>query len=121
MDVNHYFSADVLTSGTGDLSTVDGLTQSQQRILRRLLTNPGDYLWHSDYGAGVGRYVGATDNELVKLKAVIISQMMLEDSVAKNPLPVITFKTDKTSLTCSIQYTDADSRTLQTLAFTVGE
>lgn len=121
MDINHYFSSDVIISGTGDLSTVGGTTETQQRILRRLLTNPGDYLWHPEYGAGVGQYVGKTTAELQPLKAMIISQVLLEKAVAASPAPVVTLISDMTKLTCTIQYFDSDVQALQTLSFSVGE
>lgn len=120
MDINHYFGADVILSGTGDLSTIEGTLQTQQRIIRRLMTNPGDYLWHPEYGAGVGQYVGKTVAELQPLKALIVSQILLEPAVAVSPAPVITLVSDLTTLTCTIQYFDSDVQTLQTLSFSVG-
>ena len=47
-DLNHYIGGDLSASNTGDLSSAPGLLRSQQRILRRLLTNPGDYIFHPD-------------------------------------------------------------------------
>ena len=54
-------------SASGDLLTTDDPTN---RILRRLLTNPGDYLWHPDYGAGLPSRIGTVVNE-AELTALI--------------------------------------------------
>ena len=71
-DLNHFYGGDLSLSATGDILKVDGSTQGQQRVLRRLLTNPalmdssgkvtvvGDYIWHPTYGAGLPRMVGDT-------------------------------------------------------------
>ena len=42
----------------GDLAPAAGTLRGQQRVLRRLLTNPGDYIWQPGYGAGLGQFVG---------------------------------------------------------------
>ena len=52
-DINHLWGNDLAFSATGDLATADVPTLTQQRVLRRLLTNPGDYIWELDYGAGL--------------------------------------------------------------------
>jgi hypothetical protein len=83
-DLSHYYGGDIAVSPTGDLAPIDGAVRGQQRILRRLLTNPGDYIWHPDYGAGLPQYVGQT-LDAPKLKALILGQMRMEDCVAKTP------------------------------------
>jgi hypothetical protein len=121
MDVYHYFGNDIVTSPTGDLQTVDGITKSQQRILRRLLTNPGTYIFHPTYGAGLPRYIGQalTTAKFQEIKGLIISQIFLEESVAKTPPPVITLSSNQTFLNCTIQYTDAATLLPQILSFQV--
>jgi len=121
MDIYHYFGNDIAVNVNGDLQAVDGLTESQQRILRRLLTNPGDYIWHPNYGAGLPRYVGQalSTSKYLEIKGLINSQIALEQSVAKTPAPVISLAANQTSLYCTIQYTEAASKTLQTLSFNV--
>ena len=81
-DINHTFGADIGPSATGDLAVIAGLTQSQQRILRRLLTNPGDYLWHPNYGAGLASYIGGVST-VQEMQALILANMLLEASVAR--------------------------------------
>ncbi|CAG9247086.1 Putative phage tail protein [Burkholderia cepacia] len=124
-DLDHLWSQDVLTSNTGDLHTATGATRSQQRVIRRLLTNPldangpPDYAMHPDYGAGLARYVGK-NVDLAKMRALIRGQMLLEDSVAKNPQPQITLtQPDPTTLSVYIRYTIAGSGAPAILAFNV--
>ena len=57
-DLAHEFGADLQAGPTGDLALADGAALGRQRVLRRLLTNPGDYIWHPTYGAGLARFVG---------------------------------------------------------------
>ena len=57
-DLFHQYGGDLLLGPSGDLASVDATLLGQQRVLRRLLTNPGDYLWNPAYGAGLGQFVG---------------------------------------------------------------
>ena len=47
-DLSHEFGADLLAGPTGDLAVAAGAGLGRQRVLRRLLTNPGDYIWQPD-------------------------------------------------------------------------
>lgn len=117
-DAYQYYSQDLSASATGDIQPVAGTTRTQQRILRRLLTNPGDYLWHQDYGAGLPRYIGETLN-VPEITALIRGQILLEESVARFPEPVITIAEIAGGISCTIQYNDADLNAPQTLSFEV--
>lgn len=124
-DLNQVWSQDVVPSPTGDLGIVSGATRSQQRVLRRLLTNPldangpPDYALHPTYGAGLPRYVGQNVDP-AKLRALIRGQMLLEDSVARNPAPQITVTTpDPSTISVYIRYTVAGSGAPATLSFNV--
>ncbi|HNC11742.1 MAG TPA: hypothetical protein PLF59_08215 [Cyclobacteriaceae bacterium] len=83
-----------------DLQNVTGLTKSQQRILRRLMTNPGDYIWNPNYGAGLPKFVGKelSDTVLDEIKTAINSQMLQEPTVAKNRPIRITVQTIQSGL-----------------------
>jgi hypothetical protein len=48
-------------------------------VLRRLLTNPGSYIWHLEYRAGLPQYLGQPA-VLSAINSLIISQMFLEDT-----------------------------------------
>lgn len=120
-DLYHYFGNDLQPDTTGDLMSVGGTTQGQQRILRRLLTNPGDYLWQQDYGAGLPVYIGQPV-DTGKIVALIRSQIALEACVAPLPLPVITVEqmaTETSGFVVTIAYNDAPSGTAQVLSFNV--
>lgn len=121
MDLYHYFGDDLSVSHTGDLLLADGLILSQQRILRRLLTNPGDYIWDLTFGAGLPQYIGlALTSSLYKeITGVIVSQMYLETTVAQSPTPTVSLKAKQDSLFVSITYFDAATGQLQVLDFTV--
>lgn len=128
-DLSQFFGNDLSVSPTGDIAPANGITRGQQRILRRLLTNPqttapdgstmqADYIWHPEYGAGLPQWIGKT-LDIPKITAVIRGQILLEDSVAKKPEPVITVSAIPNGLTCYIKYTDAQSNTPQSLSFNV--
>lgn len=124
-DIQHVWGADALTGPTGDLGIATDVTRSQQRVLRRLLTNPldangpPDYALHPDYGSGLPRYVGQAVDP-AKLRALIRGQMLMEDSVSRNPQPQITVTIpDPTTISIYIRYTVAGTGAPATLAFNV--
>ena len=129
-DLYHYFGGDISLSPTGDLQPVNETIKGQQRILRRLLTNPAqqdangnqiapaDYIHHTNYGAGLPSYIGQT-TKIPEITALIRSQILLEDVVAKNPSPVISLQVIANGLSCTIQYTDSISKKTETLSFDV--
>lgn len=106
-DLNSNYGQDIVIKAGNDLDTVSDVVKSQQRVQRRLLTNPGAYIFHADYGAGLGRFIGkALTNDLYnEIQSLILSQIFLEDSVAQNPVPVITLQTIQTGLLVQIAYT----------------
>ena len=130
MEINHYWGNDLQVGPTGDLALVDTTSWGQQRVLRRLLTNPAqpipgnpdqlaaDYIWHPDYGAGLPGRVGGVVN-LVKIKALIRTQILLEAAVAKQPEPVITVRAISGGVSVYIRYTDAVTQLPVVLGFDV--
>ncbi len=118
-DLDHFFGGDLGVSG-GDFATVTGTVRGQQRVLRRLLTNPGGYLFHPEYGAGLPTFVGLP-LDAKKISAVIRSQLALEVCVAQLPAPLITVSqtSDPSSFTVGLQYNDADTNTPVILSFDV--
>ncbi|MBV8049006.1 MAG: hypothetical protein JO171_17790 [Paludibacterium sp.] len=117
-DLYHYMGGDLTTSPTGDLALASGVERGKQRLLRRLLTNPGDYLFEPDYGAGLGSEVGAVSNP-AQVAARIRGQLALEACVAADPPPAVTLRADNDTLSVDIQYTDAPSGEPTTLSFDV--
>jgi hypothetical protein len=118
-DIAHVYGGDLQLNASGDLLTLDGDPLTQQRILHRLLTNAGDYIWELTYGAGLPTFVGSPVNAPA-IAAVVRQQILLEDTVAPSPEPHITVRSTQTGIvTVTIKYTDADSGTTQTLSFPV--
>lgn len=117
-DIYHYLGSDIGLSSTGDLLAVDGTEEGKQRVLRRLLTNSGDYIWHPEYGAGLPQMIG--DNvDIDKITAIIDGQMRLEAVVSQSPAPIIDVSPTSTGVFCSIQYNDAISTQAVSLSFNV--
>lgn len=115
MDLFHPFGNDISLSPSGDIATVDGSEQTKQRILRRLLTNPGDYIFQLNYGAGLGRFVGQPVNA-PEIEAIIRAQIALEATVAAIPEPVITVVDNRDgSVFTTITYAEAPSGNTQTI------
>lgn len=121
MDIYHYYGLDVALNTQGDLRSCTARERTQQRIIRRLTTNPGDYIRHPEYGAGLGRYIGATLSPALEgeIKSLITAQILLEDSVAKTPATQITLASKLDTLTCTIIYTEAETKETVVLTFQV--
>ena len=118
-DTSLLWGQDLAVSATGDLGLAAGAELGHQRVLRRLLTNPGDYIWQPGYGAGLGQFVGQTVN-VSMIRAVIRSQILLESTVAQTPEPVISVagSTDG-SVYVDVRYVDANTGSTQILSFSI--
>jgi phage baseplate assembly protein W len=123
-DLDHYIGSDLSVSGTGDLQGATDTIRGQQRILRRLLTNPGEYIFHPEYGAGLPQYVGRTA-DVPKIRALVRGQIQLEEAVARAPAPEINVAAIPSAagggFAITIIYTDAPSGQPVTLSFEVGK
>lgn len=120
-DVAHVYGGDLALGAGGDLAVADGAALGRQRVLRRLLTNPGDYLWNPHYGAGLARFVGQPANA-ARIRSVIRAQIFQERAVARRPEPVIEVSADAAGgVTVQVRYADGESGQTQALAFTVRE
>ncbi len=119
-DATLVWGGDLTTSPTGDLGTSTGGALGQQRVLRRLLSNMKDDVWHPEYGGGLGQYVGSTPNARA-VEGAIRAQLYAESTIAHQPEPSVTTNglTDG-SVYVNIAYADASTRTPQTLTFSVG-
>jgi len=116
-DGAHLFGGDLQVSESGDVALVDGLQLGQQRVLRRLLTNPGDYIWNLAYGAGLAGFVGKPAATM-QIRAVVRSQIFKEAAVATSPEPMIEVTSDQAgTVYVHIRYLDAQSGTTQILNF----
>ena len=119
-DISHIIGSDLTIASVGDIAGVSGADAVSQRVLRRLLTNAGDYIWSLAYGAGLPQFVGRTVN-VAQLQAVIRDQLQLETAVARVPLPTaaVTSNPDGT-VVATITYTDAATGTVQQPSVVLG-
>ena len=122
LDLSHQYGSDLAVSPTGDLAIVSGTLLGQQRILRRLLTGPGDYIWNPDYGAGLASCIGGPVNPL-QIQALVRSQIFKESTIARTPEPVIEVQASPQgpagAVYVDIRYVDAPTGQTQVLSFSV--
>jgi hypothetical protein len=119
-DISHTFGQDIDFDPGGDVATSDGMDLDKERILRRLLTNPGEYIWHGQYGAGLARFLGQPAS-VQSISSVARGQIFKEASVARNPSPSISVsRNDTGGVVLSIQYVDQETKTTVTLTAPVG-
>ena len=120
-DIFHNCGEDLRVGNGGDLALASGTDVINQRVLRRLLTNPGDYIWNQDYGGGLASFVGQPVNSR-EIEAVISTQLLQETAIPVSPVPrVVTTITDNAqgSVVVNISYADPDASAPVTLNFTV--
>lgn len=124
MDLYHYWGGDIQLSATGDLLTVDGVTETNQRILRGLMTSPSEYFYHPTYGAGIGKHVGdaLSVQDYAAIQASIRGIVLADIDVSPNPAPAFDFQPSTSGmLLVSINYTYRPTGELQTLTFNVSK
>lgn len=122
MDINQLFGNDITLDATGNLFVAQGIDQTQQALIRRLLTNPGAYIWHPEYGAGVGRFVGEnlSAQNFDAIKSTMVSQILEEETIAKVPIPQISFTPlPGNILQCDVLYYNAQTNIAQSISFQV--
>lgn len=111
---------DLTLSPTGDLATATIVDRSQQRVLRRLCTNRGDYISHLEYGGGLPQRIG-TLLDVAKTRAQIRGQMLLEASVAKAPAPAIAVQAIPNGVAAQINYIVKPGNVPAVLSFSLSE
>jgi hypothetical protein len=120
VDISHLWGNDLMVGATGDLAVASTGTLTQQRVLRRLLTSVGGYIWQLTYGAGLPGMVGQP-HQVTAIKAVVRSQIFNEASVAEIPEPVIDVSDNQSGVVqVNILYVDAQTGATQSLSFPVG-
>ena len=106
-DLQLPWGGDLAVAPGGDLLLVDGDALGVQRVLRRLLTNPSDVVFHAEYGAGLGSFVGQPAAPQ-RLAALIAAQAVQENAVARTPAPQVgVTSTADGTLTALLNYTSA--------------
>jgi phage baseplate assembly protein W len=87
-DLHHDVGSDLIIGATGDLDLVSDDEAARERVLRRLLTTRGAYIWQLDYGGGLPGLVGSVVNTGL-IQSMVRQQMLLEPAVARQPLPAV--------------------------------
>ena len=121
MDISHEIGDDIRLDSTNDLAFVFDTDETNQRIMRRLFTNKGTYIWNAKWGASIPWKVGETLSlELYNLVVNEVTAAVLEDEdVAKDPPPEISIKTTNNGLICYIRYYNTSSDKHDTISFRV--
>lgn len=115
-DLAHVFGSDLSVASTGDLATVDTDTWTQQRILRRLLTNLGGYIWQPGYGGSLPAMIG-TPVSLGQIQGIVTTQMALETAVDQTqPITVNVVTNNIGTVSLTVTYTDAATGLATTLS-----
>jgi phage baseplate assembly protein W len=121
-DIFHEWGSDLVAGSGGDLLLATGSVTVSQRVSRRLLTNPGDYIWNLDYGGGLAQFVGSPTKS-ADIEAVITNQLLLETAVPTTPAPQVTttvVNTTNGSVVANITYADPTSQQSVTLNVNAG-
>jgi phage baseplate assembly protein W len=121
-DLSHQWGADLEIGPTGDLATAGASMETRQRILRRLLTTQGEYIWQRDYGAGLARFVGSPA-DTGQIAAIVRSQLLRENNVSRTHEATISIRGPRAGggeqFYLDVQYQDAASNTAQVLTTVV--
>lgn len=77
------FTDDLQLNGSGDYATIQGFEALRQAIRIRLLTTPGEYAIHPDFGCGLKSFVKkrASKADLDILRQTIIDQLSQEERI----------------------------------------
>ncbi|MCB8880419.1 hypothetical protein ACELLULO517_09260 [Acidisoma cellulosilytica] len=117
-DLSLVFGGDLAVAAHGDLAALSGSALGQQRVLRRLLTNAGDYIWQLNYGAGLPTMIG-TPAQAASIAGLVKSQIFLEGAVARSPAPAVTVETSGSIVSLTISYSDAADASAQAVGITL--
>ena len=123
-DANLQWGGALKLNASGDIALVSGSTYAQQRIIRRLFTGPavlnaagqvtqiGDYPFHPNYGAGLGREVDTPNtNQAMKVRQQKVKKALSQEPIVDQSVPPqITFtNTDRAQL-ITVQYQTTDKQ-----------
>jgi phage baseplate assembly protein W len=107
MDLAHWYGGDLARTPAGDLATVTGTLEGEQRVLRRILTLQGNYIWQPDYGGAVPALIGSLAQP-AQIEAELRVQMLYEAVVAQVPPATVQVKAAGSGAQAvAIRYVDA--------------
>lgn len=117
-DIWNQWGSDYQISASGDLVLTSGSDEGRLRILRRLLTNPGDYMWHPDYGAGLPSKIGET-TKAADVENIVRRQMLMEAAVSPDPPPKVNVTPITGGFLIQITYRDRMTGDPRSLGFNI--
>jgi hypothetical protein len=122
-DIDHLFGEDIGITPTGDIAVVSNHDRTVQRVIRRILTAQTSvagsaYPFQPEYGAGLPQKIGQENIDIGNVKANVLSQLLLESTVARIPLPTVSVSSAQagSNITINVTYTDT-SGTPQSFGF----
>jgi phage baseplate assembly protein W len=122
MAIQSDWGGDLSIGPTGDLVVLPIRKEVGQKVTRGLLTNPGDYVWHADYGAGLAQYVGEPFTANI-IENSVINQLRQEVLISIDPPPMVEVNQIQGSppaVSLSIKYQLRDSSTTDITHMTIG-
>lgn len=81
--VDILFTDDIQVTASGDYATTSGFEALRQAIRIRLLTSPGEYAIHPEFGCGLRQFCKkrATQSDRDALRQTIIDQLSQEERI----------------------------------------
>lgn len=120
---NNGWFGDLQLTPSGDLQTVDGSLQGQQRVIRRVLTSPQALVFHPTYGFGLPLRIGQS-LPASTLTGLLRAQMFQENAVSQSPPPTVTVQETPVGsgqIYANVSYSDAQSGAPMLLTFDVSQ
>ena len=106
-DAAQIYGGDLQLTPRGDIALVNGAVEGRQRVLRRILTTLGNYIWTPGYGGGVPAMIGQPQ-DLRRVDGTVRAQMLQEQCVAQIPPPKVVVTAPLPGVTqIAINYQDA--------------
>ena len=115
-DIDHAWGEDLALGPTGDLGRANGPLRSEQRVIRRLMTNLAEYIWQPEYGGSLPARIGTLIN-LGSIQTQIRGQMLLEPSVARIPAPTVAVREIVGGVAVNVTYTSLPDKQPISLSF----
>ena len=82
-DVRAGSAVDLHVTPAGDWAIVEGYAALSQSLIRRMITDPGEWVFRPEYGAGLRRYVKErrTSERVSELRERVRAQALADDRV----------------------------------------
>lgn len=110
MDAFQVYGGDLsLNASNTDIAVATDFVEGRQRVIRRILTFPTNYIFDPTYGGGAPELIGTTTQPKT-VEATMLAQMLQEQAVSQNPPPSVVVTQPVINTTqVNISYTDAQT------------